>query len=88
MKTLPVSKAAKKLYSCLRIVYHQRESFELVKNGVPYARLVPVTHPRGNTHDFADDLTRAALRPEDRRGLASAVAKGRRHLKPLNNPWA
>ena len=34
MKTLTVAKAAKNLADCLKQVYHEDESFELVKNGI------------------------------------------------------
>lgn len=87
MKTLTVTEAAKNLADCLKRVYHQHESFELVKNGVPYAHLVPVNGASCNTHELADDLAEAELSAEDRRALASAVRKGRKHLKPLKNPW-
>jgi len=87
VKTLTVTKAAKNLYSCLKVVYHQHESYELVKNGIPYAHLVPVKRTSGNTHDLADDLAKAELGAEHRRALGSAVRKARKNLKPLKNPW-
>jgi antitoxin (DNA-binding transcriptional repressor) of toxin-antitoxin stability system len=82
-----VSKAARTFSACLRRVHHGQESLELVKDGVPYALLVPVKEVNGDTHDLADALSSAILRPEDRRGWARAVREGRKHLKPLNNPW-
>lgn len=88
MKTLTVSKAAKDLFSCLKVVYLRHESYELVKDGVTYAHLVPANGAGCNTHELADDVADAELGAEDRRVLASAVRKGRKLLKPLNNPWA
>jgi antitoxin (DNA-binding transcriptional repressor) of toxin-antitoxin stability system len=87
VKTLTVTAAAKNLAACLRQVYHQHESFELVKNGVPYAHLVPINGTSCNTHELAVDLTAVKLSLEDRRALASAVRKGRKLVKPLKNPW-
>ena len=88
MKTLSVTKAAKTLYSCLKIVYHKHETFELVKKGIPYAHLVRVKGASCSTHELADDLAEAELSADDRHALASAVRKGRKHLRPLKNPWA
>jgi len=88
MKTLTVAEAAKKLTGCVRRVYYRHESFELVRNGVPHARLVPVNGSGCNTHELADDLAEARLLTEDRRALGSAIRKGRKQLKPLKNPWA
>ena len=87
MKTLTVTEAAKNFADCLKRVYHQHESYELVKNGVPYAHLVPANGAGCNTHELADDVDDAELSPDDRRALAAAVRKGRKLLKPLKNPW-
>lgn len=88
MKTLTVTEAAKNFADCLNRVYHHHESYELVKNGVAYAPLVPVNETSCNTHELADDVDEAELSADDRRALASAVRKGRKLLKPLKNPWA
>lgn len=88
MKTLTVTEAAKNLSNCLKRVYYQHESYELVKNGVPYAHLVPANGASCNTHELADDVENAELSADDRRALASAVRKGRKILKPLKNQWA
>ncbi len=88
MKTLTVSEAAKNLSHCLKRVYFEHESYELVKNGVAYAHLVPANEASCNTHELADDVEKAELSAEDRRAAASAVLKGRKILKPLKNSWA
>ncbi len=85
MKTLTVTEAAKKFTNCIERVYYQHESFELLKNGVPRARLVPASRHGCNTHELADDLAHTQLLLEDRRSLGSAVRKGRRQLKPLSS---
>jgi hypothetical protein len=84
---MPVSKAASNFPSCLRRVYNRHEALELVENGIPYARLIPVEKVHGNSHDMADALKSATLRSEDARGWGAAVREGRKHLKPLKNPW-
>jgi len=87
MKTLTVSEVTKKLSTCLDRVYRRHESFKVVKNGIPYAHLVPANGTGCTTHEFADDLAEAELTAADRRALASAIRRGRKQLKPLKNPW-
>jgi len=87
VKTLTVTKAAKNLPDCLERVYYHHESYELVKNGVPYAHLVPANRVNCNTHELANDVDEAESSGPDRRTLASAVRKGRKILRPLKNPW-
>ena len=87
MKTLTASEARKNLPTCLDRVYRRHESFKVVKNGIPYAHLVPVNGAGCTTHEFADDLAEAELTAADRRALASAIRRGRKQLKPLKNPW-
>ena len=87
MKTLSVTEASKTLSECVNRVYSRKESFAIVKLGVPYALLVPASAPGCNTHELADDLAQAVLATGDRRAFAAAVRKGRKALKPLKNPW-
>jgi antitoxin (DNA-binding transcriptional repressor) of toxin-antitoxin stability system len=88
MKRLSVAEASKKLGECVERVYCQQETFELVKNGVPLAHLVPINGNGCTPHELAADLAKADLPEADRRALRSAIRKGRKHFKPLKNPWA
>jgi antitoxin (DNA-binding transcriptional repressor) of toxin-antitoxin stability system len=87
VKTLTVAEAARNLDSWLKVVHEEHESYELVKGGVPYARLVPVPAENCSSRDLADDLAGIKLGIEDRKEMAAAVRKGRKQLKPLKNPW-
>jgi len=87
MKTLSVTEAAKSFSEFVNRVHSRKESFTIVKLGVPYARLVPASVSGCSSHELAADLAKAALPTEDRRALAAAVRKGRNALKPLRNPW-
>ena len=77
MKTLTVREATKRINSCLERVYRRHESFEVVKNGVPYAHLVPANGTGCTSHELAEDLAEAELTAADRRALASAIRRGR-----------
>ena len=82
-----MAEAARNLDSWLKVVYYEHKSYQLVKGGTPYARLVPIGGQTCSTHDLADDLGQTKLRNEDRRSMAAAVSKGRKHLKSIKNPW-
>jgi antitoxin (DNA-binding transcriptional repressor) of toxin-antitoxin stability system len=87
MKTLSVSVASRSFSDWVNRVYSRKESFAIVKLGVPYALLVPAAAPGCDSHELAADLARANLPAEDRRNLAAAIRKGHKALKPLKNPW-
>ena len=87
MKTLSVTEASRSFSECVNRVYSRKETFAIVKLGVPYALLVPASPAGCNSHELADDLAGATLTAEDRRELAAAVHNGRRALKPLKHPW-
>jgi antitoxin (DNA-binding transcriptional repressor) of toxin-antitoxin stability system len=87
MKTLSVTEASRSFGDWVNRVYSRKESFAIVKLGVPYALLVPAAAPACNSHELATDLASANLPAEDRRNLAAAIRRGRKALKPLKNPW-
>ena len=87
MKTLSVAEASKSLNACVNRVYARRESFAIVKLGVPRALLVPAEASGCNTHELADDLAKTDLSAADRRSYGAAVRKGRKGLITLKNPW-
>lgn len=87
MKTLSVTEASKSFSESVNRVYSRKESFAIVKLGVPYALLVPASAPGCNSHQLADDLASADLSTLERRAFAAALRKGRKGFKPLKNPW-
>jgi len=87
MKTLEADKASGNFTKFLSRVLDDQESFQIVKEGVPCAYLVPAGGGKCNSHEFAADLADAGLSRQDRQALAAAVRKGRKTLKPLKNPW-
>jgi len=87
MKTVEAKKAAENFPDYLSRVLTQKESFEILQGGVPCACLVPVSEPKCDSHELADDLASIELADEDRRFMAAALRRGRKSLKPLKNPW-
>jgi hypothetical protein len=88
MKILDATKAAANLDWFLGKVHTRRESFAIVKRGVPYAQLIPVRNARCSSHDFADDIAKANLSASERKALGKSLREGRQALKSVRNPWA
>ena len=86
-KTLEADKATGDFTKFLCKVLDDQESFQIVREGVPCAYLVPAGGGKCNSHEFAADLAEAGLPMQDRRDLGAAVRKGRKTLNPLKNPW-
>ena len=68
-------------------VVSRKESFEIVKEGIPCAYLVPADEFRCNSHEFADDIASAELPAEDRHAIGSRISRARKALRPITNPW-
>jgi PHD/YefM family antitoxin component YafN of YafNO toxin-antitoxin module len=88
MKTLEATKAADDFNRFLDQVSLRRESFRIVKKGVPCAYLIPADERGCNTHELAEELAADELSLEDRRALGAALRRARRVLRPPKNPWA
>jgi PHD/YefM family antitoxin component YafN of YafNO toxin-antitoxin module len=87
MKTLSVTEASKSLGEFVKRVHSRKETFTIVRLGVPYACLVPASGLGCSSHELAAELTKADLPTEEKRALGAAVRKGRKVFKPLRNPW-
>lgn len=87
MKTLDAVKMAGDFPRFLGRVVSRQESYEIVKEGVPCAYLVPAGKRECNSRELAEDIAGVELAAEDRRALSSAIRRGRKVLKTLNNPW-
>ena len=85
MKTLTVKEAAKNLSNCVERVYCRHESFELVRNGVPRARLVPVNGTGCSSHELADDLASSDISYPDWK-LNRAPGEGTRPTNTKSPP--
>jgi antitoxin (DNA-binding transcriptional repressor) of toxin-antitoxin stability system len=88
MKTMDAAKMAESFPTCLGRVVSRRESFEIVKEGIPCAYLVPAATRQSNSHQVAEDIAGVELSLAERRALSSAIFAGRKALKLLKNPWA
>ena len=67
MLVITVTKAARNLEDCVNRAPYRQETFVLLKNGVPFARLVPELEKACSGKDLATALARVNLGPAEAR---------------------
>jgi antitoxin (DNA-binding transcriptional repressor) of toxin-antitoxin stability system len=88
MKTMDAAKMAEGFPTYLGRVVSRGESFEIIKEGVACAYLVPAGASQYDSHQLADDIAGVEITAADRNAMASGISKGRKVFKPVKNPWA
>jgi antitoxin (DNA-binding transcriptional repressor) of toxin-antitoxin stability system len=78
---LTITEAAHHFADCVDRTHHQNETFVLVKNGVPFARLVPAGQPAGRGREVAKALASAELSDDEARAWYRDLKAARRKLK-------
>jgi prevent-host-death family protein len=86
-KTITVTEAARNFAECINRVHYQNQSFVLVKNGKPLARLVPEREKGCTGKELADILSRVKLTREEARAWRRDMAKARKMLKAPKDKW-
>lgn len=85
--TITVTEAARNFADCVNRVHYQNQSFILVKNGKPMARLIPDVEKICTGRDLAEALERVELAPAEARQWYKDLAKGRKALKTPEDKW-
>ena len=68
-------------------VHDGAESFTVMKNGKPYARLIPPESRTCTGAELAEALRGIALTPEESKAWRRDLANARRKLKPVRDKW-
>ena len=84
---LTVTEAARNFADCVNRAYYQNQTFVLLKNGVPFARLVPAGRPVGRGRDLAEALASAELSDAEARAWHRDLKAARKKLKPPADRW-
>ena len=84
---ISVTAAVRNFADCVNRVHYQNESFVLLKNGVPFARLVPAGEQVCHGGDLADALAAVELSPADARAWLRDLKAARKKLKPPCDAW-
>jgi antitoxin (DNA-binding transcriptional repressor) of toxin-antitoxin stability system len=86
-KTITVTEAARNFADCLNRVHYQNQTFVLLKNGVPFARLVPAGEPVCRGSDLAESLASANLSDAEARAWNRDLKAARKKLKAPADKW-
>jgi antitoxin (DNA-binding transcriptional repressor) of toxin-antitoxin stability system len=86
-RTITVTEAARNFADCVNRVHYQKQSFVLLKNGKPVARLGPETEKICTGADLAKALEEVELTVEEAAAWHKDLVAARKALKPQGNKW-
>ena len=86
-KILTVTEAARNFSDCVNRAHYQNQTFVLLKNGVPFARLVPAGEPVCRGSNLAEALASADLSDKEARAWNRDVKAARKKLKAPADKW-
>jgi antitoxin (DNA-binding transcriptional repressor) of toxin-antitoxin stability system len=85
---ITVTEAARNFADCINRAHYQRQSFLLLKNGVPFARIVPIQEPvSGHGRDIAEALANVELPPDEAVDWSQDLKTARKQLEPPQDKW-
>jgi prevent-host-death family protein len=84
---ISVTEAARNFADCVTRAHYQDQSFILVKNGKPLARLVPDGEKVCTGKQLAEALEGVELTSEEAKAWQKDLAKARKILKPPTDKW-
>jgi antitoxin (DNA-binding transcriptional repressor) of toxin-antitoxin stability system len=84
---ITVTEAARNFADCVNRVHYQNVTFVLVKNGAPFARLVPDNEKVCTGRDLAELLSKTDLPENEARAWRRDLRTARRRLKAPPNRW-
>jgi prevent-host-death family protein len=87
IKAITVTEASRNFADCVNRVRYQHVSFVLLKNGKPFARLVPDGSKICTGRELAEALNRGGLTPAESSAWRKDLAKARKSLKSPEDKW-
>ena len=84
---MTVTEAARNFSDCLNRVHYQNRTLVLLKNGVPFARLVPATAKRCTGRDLAEALAGTRLSAEAAANWCRDLKAARKTLQAPGDKW-
>ncbi len=85
--TITVTEAARNFADFVNRAHYRNETFVLLKNGVPFARLVPDGERSCSGKDLAAALAGVELSPAEARAWGRDVRAARATLKDPGDKW-
>jgi len=84
---ITVTEAARNFADCVNRVHYQGVSFVLVKNGEPFARLVPDEEKVCTGRDLAEALANVELPKDEAKAWVRELRAARKKLKAPVDKW-
>lgn len=84
---ISVTEAARNFADCVNRVHYQNLTFVLLKNGTPFARLVPDSARVCSGRDLAEVLAKTELPEETARAWRRDLQMARQSLKRPADKW-
>lgn len=85
--TISVTDAARNFADCVNRVHYQNVTFVLLKNGSPFARLVPENERVCLGRDLAEALAETALPADEAKAWRRDLHRARKTLKAPADKW-
>lgn len=85
--SITVTEAARNFADCINRVRYQNVSFVLLKNGKPFARIVPDCEKVCAGRDLAEALAKTGLPENEARAWRRDLREARKRLKPPAVKW-
>jgi antitoxin (DNA-binding transcriptional repressor) of toxin-antitoxin stability system len=85
--TISVTEAARNFADCVNRAHYQNVTFVLLKNGAPFARLVPDNEKVCLGRSLAEVLAKAEWSEDEARAWRRDLRAGRNILKPPAKKW-
>lgn len=85
--SISVTEAARNFADCVDRVHYQNVTFVLLKNGVPFARLVPERGKLCSGRDLAEVLAGTQLIEDEARAWRADLQAARKALNPPVDKW-
>jgi antitoxin (DNA-binding transcriptional repressor) of toxin-antitoxin stability system len=84
---ISVTDAARNFADCVNRAHYQNVTFVLLKNGSPFARLVPDGEKVCTGRELADALGKSKLPEDEAKAWRRDMRKARNALKAPTNRW-
>ena len=84
---ISVTEAARHFADCVNRVHYQNASFVLLKNGVPFARLVPDDTKTCLGRDLDEVLAKTELPKAEAKAWRRDLRAARKTLSPAADKW-
>ena len=85
--SISLTEAARNFADCVNRSHYQNVTFVLLKNGAPFARLVPDNEKVCSGRDLATVLAEAELSPDEARAWRRDLRTARKTTKPPADKW-